>query len=49
MESDKVKLHTDAFDKWISEGIIEEVEEKKGLDVHYLPHRPVIKKKSGAT
>ncbi|CAL1274780.1 unnamed protein product, partial [Larinioides sclopetarius] len=49
VESDKVEIYTNLFDKWMAEGIIEEVQDETELNVHYLPHRPVIKENSANT
>ncbi|XP_055928756.1 uncharacterized protein LOC129959885 [Argiope bruennichi] len=46
VESEKVGIYADVFKKWISDGVIEEIEDKKELNVYYLPHRPVFKENS---
>ncbi|GFX20239.1 integrase catalytic domain-containing protein [Trichonephila clavipes] len=42
----KFQEYQDVLDLWLSEKIIEEVNDDKENFVHYLPHRPVIKEKS---
>lgn len=38
-----VQAYDVAFQEWLSQGIIEKVEESCSANGHYLPHRPVIK------
>ncbi|GFV30417.1 integrase catalytic domain-containing protein [Trichonephila clavipes] len=42
----KFEEYQDVLDLWLSEKIIEEVNDDKENFVHYLPHRPVIKENS---
>ncbi|GFY54387.1 integrase catalytic domain-containing protein [Trichonephila inaurata madagascariensis] len=42
----KFEEYQDVLDLWLSEKIIEEVNDNKENFVHYLPHRPVIKENS---
>ncbi|XP_055951584.1 uncharacterized protein LOC129987651 [Argiope bruennichi] len=49
VESQKVGVYADLFKKWIADGVIEEIEHKKELNVYYLPHRPVFKENSITT
>ncbi|XP_055948336.1 uncharacterized protein LOC129981504 [Argiope bruennichi] len=46
VESERVGVYADIFKKWIADGVIEEIEDKKELNVYYLPHRPVFKENS---
>ncbi|XP_055924479.1 uncharacterized protein LOC129956576 [Argiope bruennichi] len=46
VESERVGVYADIFKKWIADGVIEEIEDKKELNVYYLPHRPVFKESS---
>ncbi|XP_055947057.1 uncharacterized protein LOC129980699 [Argiope bruennichi] len=46
VESEKVGVYADVFKKWIADGVIEEIEDKKELNAYYLPHRPVFKENS---
>ncbi|XP_054721262.1 uncharacterized protein LOC129231039 [Uloborus diversus] len=49
ISTDKREDYQKIFDFWESEDIIEAVNDKKELGVHYLPHRQVIKESSETT
>ncbi|KAF8788420.1 hypothetical protein HNY73_009921 [Argiope bruennichi] len=46
VESEKVGVYADVFKKWIADGVIEEIEDKKELNVHYLQRKPIFKENS---
>lgn len=42
----KLEAYHDVFEDWLALGIIEKVPEGEPEQVHYLPHRPVVKENS---
>ncbi|GBO11367.1 hypothetical protein AVEN_250367-1 [Araneus ventricosus] len=49
MTSGKLEAYGEAFDNWLSLGIIEKIPQRETGRVHYLPHRPVIKEGSNTS